>query len=118
MEEIIVSLERLLVDVALFVESIETAEEIMDTVKEHSFSTPCVFALMRLKYCAICSGHTEFPACLSFCVNIFRGCLADVAELYDDFAEFHEILKTFSDRLVSDLQPQMIVANTLHQIRG
>ena len=117
-EEIAVSLERLLVDVELFVESIEIAEEIMGTVKEHSFSTPCVYALTRLKYCALCGGHTEFPACLSFCLNVFRGCLADVAELYDDFAEFHEILKTFSDRLVSDLQPQMILASSLQKIVG
>ena len=116
MEEIATSLERLLVDVALFVESIEMAGKIIDTVKRHSFSTPCVHALTRLKYCAICGAHTKFPACLNFCLNVFRGCLADIAELYDSFAEFHEILREFSDRLFIELQPQVILESSHQKI--
>lgn len=108
-------IESLLTDVALLVDSLNTFREMVQVVRDHSLSPTCIAATMRLKYCAYCVGNTEFKPCIFLCVNTFRGCLADIAELYPSYTAFVAILRTFSLRLSSELQPELLVSRSMSQ---
>ena len=114
LQEILTPLERQLYDLKLFVDSLKMAEEIMHTVRGHTFSPSCVNALPRLKYCAYCGGFTRFKPCLFFCLNTLRGCLADVAEIHQDFSQFLTALKTVSRDFSVEWQPEALISNSLH----
>ena len=106
-------LEIQLTDLKLFVASVNMAEHITKVVKTHSFSPSCISALMRLKYCAYCGGYGQFRPCLFFCINTFRGCLADLAELHEDYSDFMTALRVFSNGLIPQLEPQAFISESL-----
>ena len=86
-------LGRLLYDYREFVKTIYLAETVIDKVKWHTFSSSCISALARMKFCAICGGYAEHPPCLNLCMNTFRGCVADVAEMHVEFAKLIKLLR-------------------------
>lgn len=114
LQEILTPLERQLYDLKLFVDSLKMAEEIMHTVRGHTFSRSCMNALPRLKYCAYCAGFKRFKPCLFFCLNTLRGCVADVAEIHQDFSHFLTALKTMSRDFSLEWQPEAVISNSLH----
>lgn len=114
LQEILTPLERQLYDLKLFVDSLKMAEEIMHTVRGHTFSRSCMNALPRLKYCAYCAGFKRFKPCLFFCLNTLRGCVADVAEIHQDFSHFLTALKTMSRDFALEWQPEAVISNSLH----
>lgn len=113
---ILIPLERQLADLKLLVDSLQAAENIMKTVRRHSFSPHCVNTLARLKYCAYCGGYIRFKPCLYFCMNSLRGCLADIADLHEDFNVFLGKLTMFARELAPQLQPEAFIGNSLHHI--
>ena len=46
-------------------------------------STSCVYALTRMSYCPYCRGLSDTRPCLTFCLNVARGCLATHADVND-----------------------------------
>ena len=86
-------LGRLLYDFREFVEGIYLSERVVEQVRLHTFSPSCTSALSRMKYCAWCGGHVEHPPCLNLCLNTFRGCLADVAEIHNEYKVLTKMLR-------------------------
>lgn len=86
-------LGRMLYDYREFVNTIYLAETVINQVKWHTFSPSCISALTRMKFCAICGGYTEHPSCLNLCMNTFRGCMADVAEMHVKLAKLIKLLR-------------------------
>ena len=86
-------LGRMLYDYREFVNTIYLAETVINQVKWHTFSPSCISALIRMKFCAICGGYTEHPSCLNLCMNTFRGCMADVAEMHVELAKLIKLLR-------------------------
>ena len=86
-------LGRLLYDYREFVKTIFLAETVINRVKLHTFSPSCITALTRTRFCAICAGYAEHFPCLNLCMNAFRGCVADVAEMHGDFAKLIKLLR-------------------------
>ncbi len=107
-------LEVQLSDLKLFMDSIKMAEEVAKAVQGHTFSPECVDSLMRLKYCAYCGGFVLFKPCLFFCINTLRGCMADVADIHEEFGGFVKALKTFAWELVPQLEPQGFIGSSLN----
>lgn len=101
-------LGRLLYDYSEFVKSIYLAEEVINQVRLHTFSPSCVSALVRMKYCAICGGYTGHAPCLNLCLNTFRGCFADVAEMHVPFASLVELLREHTMDFLPNLQIEAI----------
>lgn len=86
-------LGRLLYDYREFVKSVYLAEKVIEIVKLHTFPPSCISALSRMKYCAWCGGYTGHPPCLNLCLNTFRGCFSDVAEVHSDYKTLLKLLR-------------------------
>lgn len=110
-EEISSIIQRHLVDYKLYVESINLGRKVVTTVKNHPWSSACFSALARMKHCAYCGGYRKFKPCLNFCLNTLRGCLADVAEIYDSFKGFVSAFHLLSKDIDSSLKHESLSAN-------
>ena len=105
-EQISLVFEKLLLDYALYVRSITLGRKVVSTVQNHKWSPACMVALARMKHCAYCGGYTKFKPCLNFCLNTLRGCLADVAEIYEEYKRFVAAFHSLSKDIDSDLKPE------------
>ena len=111
-QDVLSSLEKSLSDLKLFLNSLTIVEEVVSTVRTHTFTPSCVSALTKLKYCAMCSGYLKFSPCLFLCLNTLRGCVADIAELQHNFGTLLAELTTFADYLAPELQPETIISTS------
>ena len=110
-DEISSIIQKLLIDYELYVKSINLGRKVVTTVNNHRWSPACTMALARIKHCAYCGGYKAFPPCLNFCLNTMRGCLADVAEIYNDFKSFIVAFHLLSKDIDSRLKPESLMAN-------
>lgn len=97
-------LGRLLYDYREFVTTVYLAEAVINQVKWHTFSSSCISALTRTRFCAICGGYTEHPPCLNLCMNAFRGCMADVAEMHAELAKLIRLLREHTVDILPSFQ--------------
>ncbi|XP_062343783.1 glypican-5 [Cinclus cinclus] len=64
-----------------FLQALNLGIEVINTTDHLHFSKDCSRALLRMQYCPHCQGLTLSKPCMGYCLNIIRGCLADVAEV-------------------------------------
>ena len=115
------ALGRLLYDYREVVESVYLAERVIEQVRLHMFQPSCISALSRMKYCAICGGYTEHPPCLNLCLNTFRGCFSDVAEVHSDYKILLKLLREQAVDVLQNLKVEAMrdsLANFISLIRS
>ncbi|RWS17239.1 Glypican-5-like protein, partial [Dinothrombium tinctorium] len=77
--------------------SIQLAIEIMNQTLNFQFAEQCTNAFVRMTYCAACKGLADVKPCNGLCLNVARGCVAQLAELdkpWNDFISAFERLST------------------------
>ena len=111
--DIMAAFGRQLYDLKLFIQGFQLAEEVIKTVKRHRFSSSCISALTRMKHCKICAGIIIFHPCNNLCLNTMSGCLADIAELEEDFGMMLSELKALAAHLETELSPDVFNDNLL-----
>ncbi|NXH25285.1 GPC5 protein, partial [Myiagra hebetior] len=72
---------RALLPSRTFLQALNVGIEVINTTDHLHFSKDCSRALLRMQYCPHCQGLTLSKPCMGYCLNIIRGCLADVAEI-------------------------------------
>lgn len=97
---------HLLYDYRDLVETIYLTEKVIRRVQLHTTTPSCISAIARMKYCSICGGYIEHAPCLNLCINTFRGCLADVAEVHREFATLVKLLREHTVDILPDLKPR------------
>ncbi|NWT20654.1 GPC5 protein, partial [Vireo altiloquus] len=74
-------MERALLPSRTFLQALNLGIEVINTTDHLRFSKDCGRALLRMQYCPHCQGLTLSKPCMGYCLNVIRGCLADVAEV-------------------------------------
>ncbi|XP_068038542.1 glypican-5 isoform X4 [Anomalospiza imberbis] len=64
-----------------FLQALNSGIEVINTTDHLHFSRDCSRALLRMQYCPHCQGLMLSKPCMGYCLNIIRGCLADLAEV-------------------------------------
>ncbi|NXB07511.1 GPC5 protein, partial [Cnemophilus loriae] len=64
-----------------FLQALNLGIEVINTTDHLHFSKECSRALLRMQYCPHCQGLTLSKPCMGYCLNVIRGCLADIAEV-------------------------------------
>ncbi|NXD27483.1 GPC5 protein, partial [Spelaeornis formosus] len=64
-----------------FMQALNLGIEVINTTDHLHFSKDCSRALLRMQYCPHCQGLMLTKPCMGYCLNIIRGCLADIAEV-------------------------------------
>ncbi|XP_041034123.1 glypican-5b isoform X2 [Carcharodon carcharias] len=55
--------------------------EVINMTKNVVFTRECIRALVKMEYCSHCHGLTLIKPCVAYCLNVMRGCLANVADI-------------------------------------
>ncbi|XP_068785257.1 glypican-5 isoform X13 [Struthio camelus] len=64
-----------------FLQALNLGIEVINTTDHLHFSKDCSRALLRMQYCPHCQGLTLSKPCMGYCLNVVRGCLANMAEV-------------------------------------
>ncbi|KAL9866906.1 glypican-5 isoform 2-T2 [Geothlypis trichas] len=82
-----------------FLQALNLGVEVINTTDHLHFSRECSRALLRMQYCPHCQGLTQSKPCMGYCLNILRGCLADVAEVDLHWQGYIQALEELSGAL-------------------
>ncbi|XP_053912356.1 glypican-5 isoform X2 [Cuculus canorus] len=74
-------IERSLLPSRTFLQALNLGIEVINTTDHLHFSKDCSRALLRMHYCPHCQGLTLSKPCMGYCLNVIRGCLANMAEV-------------------------------------
>ncbi|NWS72464.1 GPC5 protein, partial [Crotophaga sulcirostris] len=74
-------MERSLLPSRTFLQALNLGIEVINTTDHLHFSKDCSRALLRMQYCPYCQGLTLSKPCMGYCLNVIRGCLANMAEV-------------------------------------
>ena len=112
--ELFNKLERQLYNLDLIYRAMELSEIVLERLKTHQFSPECTKPMTQLQNCGQCTGYFKFKPCLFYCINVFRGCLADVADIHEEFQLLTKALSDIPDDILPTFQPNVFIANSLH----
>ncbi|XP_072331018.1 glypican-5b isoform X1 [Scyliorhinus torazame] len=60
---------------------LNVGSEVINMTKNVVFTRECTRALVKMGYCSHCHGLTLIKPCVAYCLNVMRGCLANVADI-------------------------------------
>lgn len=108
-----VSLERQMYNLDLIFRAMHISETIIHRIKRHRFSSVCAKPLTQLQNCGQCTGYLKFKPCLFYCLNVFKGCLADVADVHREFQLLTKALSDIPDDILGTFQPDRFIGDSL-----
>ncbi|KAK2868486.1 hypothetical protein Q7C36_000357 [Tachysurus vachellii] len=77
-------------------------EELMNVTEMAPLTNECARALLKMQYCPHCQGLTLIRPCPEFCLNVMRGCLANVAEIDMPWRQYVAILEDLTQTIVGE----------------
>ncbi|TSU88980.1 Glypican-5 [Bagarius yarrelli] len=77
-------------------------ENLMNATEVAPLTSECARALLRMQYCPHCQGLTLIRPCPEFCLNVMRGCLANVADLDLPWRHYVAILEDLTHTIVGE----------------
>ncbi|XP_051978284.1 glypican-5-like isoform X1 [Xyrauchen texanus] len=73
--------------------------ELLNATEMVGLARQCGHALVRMQFCPHCRGLTLIRPCRGLCLNVMRGCLADLAELDGPWRRYVALLEGLSGAL-------------------
>ncbi|XP_073698795.1 glypican-5-like [Garra rufa] len=83
----------------VFLQALHLGVEVINTTDHIQLSRECKRGLLRMSYCPHCQGLTNNKPCMGYCLNVVRGCLANLAEVDAHWREFVRSLEVLSTRM-------------------
>ena len=112
-ERLFNGLERQLYNLDLIFRAMQISETVLEGLKRHRFATECTKPLTQMFNCAQCTGYFLFKPCLFYCMNVLRGCFADVADVHKDFQLMTKALSDIPDDILGTFQPEVFIKDSL-----
>ena len=106
------SLVQTLNSIRLISETFELVQSLVTDVRRHKWSSECVSGLFTIRHCAYCAGYQNFRHCDGNCLNVLRGCTADMAELHKEVKDVERLLLSLTKLAQSDLSPIKLLKTT------
>jgi hypothetical protein len=95
--------------IRLIGESFDMLKLLITEVRKYRFNAPCRKALFRIKYCSYCVGYKKVTLCDGTCLNAFRGCTANLAELNPIVKQIKSSLKDIGRLAHIELHPMKLL---------
>lgn len=103
-------LKNALVAERVFLQAMHSAVEVVDTTDHAQLSHECRLALMRMRYCPLCQALTDSKACIGYCLNVLRGCLASLAEVDAHWQDFVLSMQSLAERMQDGKDLEYVLA--------
>ncbi|XP_077451232.1 glypican-5a isoform X2 [Stigmatopora argus] len=109
------------VSAKVFLQALHLGIEVINTTDHLLLSRECRKALLKMHYCPHCQGLTQSKPCMGYCLNVMRGCLANMAEIDHHWREFVHSLEELSAQMLGphDLEQVLLgIHKVLHDAVG
>ena len=107
------TLERQMYNLDVIFRAMHSSETIVQRLKKHRFSSVCTKPLTQLQNCGHCTGYVKFKPCLYYCLNVFKGCFADVADVAREFQLLTKALSDIPNDILGTFQPERFIGDSL-----
>ncbi|XP_069734737.1 glypican-5 isoform X1 [Phaenicophaeus curvirostris] len=104
-------MERSLLPSRTFLQALNLGIEVINTTDHLHFSKDCSRALLRMQYCPHCQGLTLSKPCMGYCLNVIRGCLANVAEVDLHWRGYIQSLEKLSNAMSGTYNIEHVLLN-------
>ncbi|KAM7130002.1 glypican-5 [Ciconia maguari] len=94
-----------------FLQALNLGIEVINTTDHLHFSKDCSRALLRMQYCPHCQGLTLSKPCMGYCLNVIRGCLANMAELDLHWRGYIQSLEELSSAMSGTYDIEHVLLN-------
>ncbi|NXV77436.1 GPC5 protein, partial [Atlantisia rogersi] len=94
-----------------FLQALNLGIEVINTTDHLRFSKDCSRALLRMQYCPHCQGLAFSKPCMGYCLNVIRGCLADLAEVDLHWREYIRSLEELSGAMSGTHDVEHVLLN-------
>ncbi|XP_054695846.1 glypican-5 isoform X1 [Grus americana] len=94
-----------------FLQALNLGIEVINTTDHLHFSKDCSRALLRMQYCPHCQGLTLSKPCMGYCLNVIRGCLANMAEVDLHWREYIRSLEELSSAMSGTYDIEHVLLN-------
>lgn len=115
-EELFSKLERQVYNLDLIQRAMQMSGTIVESLSRHQFSSVCTKPLTQLQNCGHCSGYSKFKPCLFYCINLLRGCFADVADIHEEFRLLTKALSDIPDDILPTFRPTTFIQDSLRHL--
>lgn len=112
-EELFIKLERQVYNLDLIQRAMQMSGTIVESISHHQFSHVCTKPLTQLQNCGHCSGYSKFKPCLFYCINLLRGCFADIADVHQEFRLLTKALSDIPDDILPTFRPTTFIQDSL-----
>ncbi|XP_046392799.1 glypican-6 [Ischnura elegans] len=105
-----VQVKRSFVATRAFAQALSVAATVSSKMSSLRPGPACGLALMRMTHCSACRGlPSALKACSNYCINVMKGCLAQHAEVDNDWNHFVDAVDKVTDRLVGPFNIEVVV---------
>ncbi|KAM4772155.1 glypican-5-like isoform 2-T2 [Rhinophrynus dorsalis] len=80
-------------------QSLSMAVHVINSTEHAGLTRECTRALVKMQYCPHCQGLTLIRPCVGYCLNVMRGCLANLAELDIPWRNFISLLEQLAGQM-------------------
>ncbi|XP_074945691.1 glypican-5 isoform X2 [Phalacrocorax aristotelis] len=94
-----------------FLQALNLGIEVVNTTDHLHFSKDCGRALLRMQYCPHCQGLTLGKPCMGYCLNVIRGCLANMAEIDLHWRGYIQSLEELSSAMSGTYDIEHVLLN-------
>ncbi|XP_072478223.1 glypican-5 isoform X1 [Notamacropus eugenii] len=94
-----------------FLQALNLGIEVINTTDHLQFSKECSKALLKMQYCPHCQALTLSKPCMGYCLNVVRGCLANVAEIDHHWRGYIRSLEELSDTIHGTYDIEHVLLN-------
>ncbi|XP_053868034.1 glypican-5 isoform X8 [Malaclemys terrapin pileata] len=102
---------RSLLSSRTFLQALNLGIEVINTTDHLQFSKDCSRALLRMQYCPHCQGMTLSKPCMGYCLNVIRGCLANMAEIDLHWRRYIQSLEELSSAMHGTYDIEHVLLN-------
>ncbi|XP_033099790.1 glypican-6-like [Anneissia japonica] len=93
-----------------YVQGLDAARDIITKATKESPVTECKAALVKMEYCQSCKeGSANAAPCDGLCTNIMKACLAQQAELADEWTKYIDAMKRLGERMSASFNIETII---------
>ncbi|XP_041054557.1 glypican-5-like isoform X3 [Carcharodon carcharias] len=95
----------------MFLQALNLGIEVINTTDHLQYTKECSRALLKMQFCSHCHGLTNRKPCMGYCLNVMRGCLANMAEIDLHWREYIRSLEELSNGIQGAYDIEQVLLN-------
>ncbi|XP_038674235.1 glypican-5a isoform X1 [Scyliorhinus canicula] len=99
----------------MFLQALNLGIEVINTTDHLQYTKECSRALLKMQFCSHCHGLINRKPCMGYCLNVMRGCLANMAEIDPHWREYIRSLEELSNGMQGTYDIEQVLLN-LHSL--